>query len=211
MSQASSSTALLVKAHETSQNFSALELSYSFRQEPRAAVFLHPIHPDPPSTSARLPLLCWTGTAVSTGRPQFLNLAWLRSPGWGQKSHQYFPVLCQQWKSSNKTSKPLLKNHWGQHLTSSFSEWDNKLGSTVSFLLLLLFFLKFQIKWHFHNEFSSLELKAYSNWKITENMGLTFLAVKSPGHCCTSIVVKVLEQASRLHHAKLKQGWAEGS
>lgn len=40
---------------------------------------------------------------------------------------------------------------------------------------------------------------------------MTFLAVNSPGHCCILIVVKELEQASRLHHAKLKHGWAEGS
>lgn len=102
-------------------------------------------------------LHCWTGTALSTGRPHF----GLAQEPWLGSSHQYFPVICQQWKSSNKTSKSLPNNPRGQHLTSSFSEWHNKLGSTVCFPLLLLFIPKFQTKNHFHNEFSSLELKAH--------------------------------------------------
>lgn len=115
---------------------------------------LHPSLPSYPSQQGCL-LHCWTGTAQGG-----INLAWLRSPDWGQESHQYFPVLCQQWKSSNKTSKPLPNNPWAKPSYLFFLRWHNKLGSTVC-LLLLLFFLKFQIKWHFHNEFSSSELKAY--------------------------------------------------
>lgn len=72
---------------------------------------LHPSLPSYPSQQGCL-LHCWTGTAQGG-----INLAWLRSPDWGQESHQYFPVLCQQWKSSNKTSKPLPNNPWAKPLT----------------------------------------------------------------------------------------------
>lgn len=67
------------------------------------------------------------------------GLNWAGSWAWaGSRKPPVISVLCQQWKPSNKTSKPLPDNPWGQQLTSSFSEWHNiGINSLLSSLTIL--------------------------------------------------------------------------